>query len=124
MSGTMSINVIGQSWRVGRACPQRAGLRLTVCGGALRTGAPYLPLSLRPCASLLDPPCGTAAGGLPCMVKATTRAAFYVNAPHHRLRLEDRFLTRRDFLGRSGLGFGMLGLAAVLGPEILAAAPA
>src|SRR5213593_4206592 len=47
MSGTMSINVIGQSWRVGRACPQRAGLRLTVCGGALRTGAPYLPLSLR-----------------------------------------------------------------------------
>jgi hypothetical protein len=44
--------------------------------------------------------------------------------PHHRLRLEDRFLTRRDFLGRSGLGFGMLGLAAVLGPEILAAAPA
>jgi len=38
--------VIGQSWRVGRACPQRAGLRLTVCGGALRTGAPYLPLSL------------------------------------------------------------------------------
>src|SRR5438876_552461 len=58
------------------------------------------------------------------MVKATTRSAFYVNAPHHRLRLEDRFLTRRDFLGRSGLGFGMLGLAAVLGPEILAAAPA
>src|SRR5207249_7750998 len=38
--------VIGQSWRVGRACPQSAGLRLTVCGGALRTGAPYLPLSL------------------------------------------------------------------------------
>src|SRR5438445_765236 len=37
--------VIGQSWRVVRACPQRAGLRLTVCGGALRTGAHYLPLS-------------------------------------------------------------------------------
>src|SRR5439155_18918625 len=58
------------------------------------------------------------------MVKATTRAAFYVKARHHRLRLEDRVLARRDFLGRRGLGFGMLGLAAVLGPEILAAAPA
>src|SRR5437773_8318237 len=37
-----------RSVMAGRArWPQRAGLRLTVCGGALRTGAPYLPLSLR-----------------------------------------------------------------------------
>src|SRR5437773_10948842 len=37
-----------RSVMAGRArWPQRAGLRLTVCGGALRTGAPYLPLSPR-----------------------------------------------------------------------------
>src|SRR5439155_9515162 len=48
-NGNCARQVIGQSWRVGRACPQRAGLRLTVCGGALRTGAPYLPLSMRSC---------------------------------------------------------------------------
>src|SRR5437870_13527864 len=40
---------------------------------------------------------------------------------HHRPRLEDRFLTRRDFLCRCGLGFGMLGLAN-LAPQALAAA--
>ena len=40
-------------------------------------------------------------------------------APHHQPKLEDRFLTRRDFLGRSGMGFGMLGLAQLLGPELL-----
>src|SRR5437773_3123684 len=38
---------------------------------------------------------------------------------HHRLKLEDRFLTRRDFLCRCGMGFGMVGLANLLGPEIL-----
>ena len=42
-----------------------------------------------------------------------------MNASHHQPRLEDRFLTRRDFLGRCGMGFGMLGLANLLGPEIL-----
>ena len=41
-------------------------------------------------------------------------------APHHQPRLEDRFLTRRDFLGRCGMGFGMLGLAQLLGPRVLA----
>lgn len=39
--------------------------------------------------------------------------------PHHQPRLEDGFLTRRDFLGRCGMGFGMLGLANLLGPEIV-----
>src|SRR5439155_20385857 len=38
---------------------------------------------------------------------------------HHRPKLEDRFLTRRDFLCRCGLGFGMLGLANLLAPEML-----
>src|SRR5438309_1284684 len=41
---------------------------------------------------------------------------------HHRFRLQDRFLTRRDFLTRCGIGFGMLGLANVLGVESMAAA--
>jgi Protein of unknown function (DUF1501) len=41
---------------------------------------------------------------------------------HHAPRPEDRFLTRRDFLQRCGLGFGTLGLAALLGPEATAAA--
>lgn len=39
--------------------------------------------------------------------------------PHHQPNFEDRFLTRRDFLGRCGMGFGMLGLAQLLGPELL-----
>ena len=39
--------VIDQSWRVGRACPQRAAAHRQSQPGALRTGAPYLPLSLR-----------------------------------------------------------------------------
>ena len=34
--------------------------------------------------------------------------------PYHRLRLEDRFLTRRELLRRGGMGFGMLGLTALL----------
>src|SRR5690606_34463562 len=42
---------------------------------------------------------------------------------HHQPKLEDRFLTRRDFLRRCGMGFGLLGLAQLLGPEALAADP-
>ena len=44
-----------------------------------------------------------------------------MSAPHHQPRLEDLFLTRRDFLCRCGLGFGMLSLANLLGPQALAA---
>ena len=40
---------------------------------------------------------------------------------HHVTPLEDRFLTRRDFLTRCGIGFGMIGLANLLGPELIAA---
>ena len=43
---------------------------------------------------------------------------------HHRPKLEDRFLTRRDFLCRCGMGFGMVSLANLLGPEILDSAVA
>src|ERR1051325_2292203 len=39
----------------------------------------------------------------------------------HPFRLQDRFLTRRDFLSRCGIGFGMLGLANLLGPQSLLA---
>ncbi len=39
----------------------------------------------------------------------------------HALRPEDLFLTRRDFLQRCGIGFGALGLTAMLGPQALAA---
>lgn len=39
----------------------------------------------------------------------------------HPPRLEDLFLTRRDFLRRAGIGFGMMGLAHLLGPRALAA---
>ena len=34
---------------------------------------------------------------------------------HHAPRLEDHFLTRREFLSRCGIGFGALGLAAMTG---------
>jgi len=37
----------------------------------------------------------------------------------HSPRLEDYFVTRRQFLQRAGMGFGMLGLAALLGEEFL-----
>jgi len=36
----------------------------------------------------------------------------------HSPRLEDLFITRRQFLQRAGMGFGMLGLAALLGEEL------
>jgi hypothetical protein len=42
----------------------------------------------------------------------------------HGPRLEERFLTRRELLGRMGNGFAALGLAAVLGGEGLLGAPA
>src|SRR6266403_545991 len=44
-----------------------------------------------------------------------------MSVPHHQPRLEDLFLTRRDFLCRCGLGFGMLSLANLLGPQALGA---
>jgi hypothetical protein len=37
----------------------------------------------------------------------------------HSARMEDLFITRRQFLQRAGMGFGMLGLAALLGEEML-----
>ncbi|MBV9863714.1 MAG: DUF1501 domain-containing protein [Abitibacteriaceae bacterium] len=40
---------------------------------------------------------------------------------NHDQRLEDAFLTRREFLSRMGNGFAMLGLAGVLGTDALAA---
>ena len=39
----------------------------------------------------------------------------------HAPRLEDLFLTRRDFLQRCGVGFGALGLAAMQGPGVFGA---
>src|SRR5262245_5079654 len=43
---------------------------------------------------------------------------------HHRPRLEDMLLTRRELLARSRMGFAMLGLAGLMGSEGLLAAPA
>src|SRR5215468_4521001 len=37
----------------------------------------------------------------------------------HAPRLEDLFITRRQFLQRAGMGFGMLGLATLLGEDLL-----
>ena len=37
----------------------------------------------------------------------------------HSARLEDLFVTRRQFLQRAGMGFGALGLAALLGEDML-----
>jgi hypothetical protein len=45
-----------------------------------------------------------------------------VTAQHHKPKLEDRFLTRRDFLCRCGMGFGMVSLANLLTPEMLGTA--
>jgi hypothetical protein len=39
---------------------------------------------------------------------------------HHAPRLEDHFLTRRDFLNRCGVGFGALGFATLAGPHLFA----
>lgn len=41
-----------------------------------------------------------------------------MSKPGHAFRLEDRFLTRRDFLSRCGIGLGLLGLANVWNPGI------
>src|SRR3954462_7188093 len=38
--------------------------------------------------------------------------------PEHAARLEDLFITRRQFLQRAGMGFGALGLATLLGEEM------
>src|SRR5256885_3287702 len=35
--------------------------------------------------------------------------------PHHKPRLEDAFLTRRDFLCKCGMGMGALGFASLMG---------
>ncbi|HUC84598.1 MAG TPA: DUF1501 domain-containing protein, partial [Candidatus Acidoferrales bacterium] len=40
----------------------------------------------------------------------------------HSIRLADRFLTRRQFLQRAGMGFGALSLASLLGNELFAPA--
>src|SRR5205809_7776298 len=40
---------------------------------------------------------------------------------HHRPRIEDLFLTRRDLLRRSGMGFASLGLASLMAAEGLLA---
>jgi hypothetical protein len=40
----------------------------------------------------------------------------------HWPRLEDRLITRRQFLQHAGMGFGMLGLAALLGEQLLGSA--
>ena len=34
---------------------------------------------------------------------------------HHKPRIEDYFLTRRDFLSRCGMGLGGLSLASIMG---------
>ena len=47
-----------------------------------------------------------------------------MNTAHHRPRWEDRFLTRRDFLTRCGLGFGMLSVSNLLAPQLAGAAAA
>src|SRR5690349_8111630 len=47
-----------------------------------------------------------------------------INRPDHRPRLEDRFVTRREFLGRCGLGFGMVSLATILAPQLVGNAAA
>src|SRR5262245_22043110 len=43
---------------------------------------------------------------------------------NHEPRIEDFFLTRRELLQRATIGFGMLGLASLLGTEGLLGSPA
>jgi hypothetical protein len=43
-----------------------------------------------------------------------------MNINEHSARPEDFIITRRQFLNRFGMGFGALGLAGLLGPELLA----
>jgi hypothetical protein len=43
-----------------------------------------------------------------------------MNPSEHSARPEDLFLTRRGFLQRAGMGFGMLGLASILGDDLFA----
>ena len=43
--------------------------------------------------------------------------------PNHEPRLEDLFLTRRELLQKATIGFGMLGLASLLGTEGLLGSP-
>ena len=40
-------------------------------------------------------------------------------ASEHSARMEDHFLTRRQFLNRAGMGFGALSLAALFGEGLL-----
>ncbi len=42
---------------------------------------------------------------------------------HHKSQLEDAFLTRRDFLGRCGMGFGAMALADLMGQIGFTATP-
>lgn len=51
---------------------------------------------------------------------SSQRRCAILSTMHHKPRLEDRFLTRRDFLNRCGIGFGALGLASMVGPQLLA----
>ncbi len=44
-----------------------------------------------------------------------------MNIKEHQARPEDFAITRRQFLNRFGMGFGALGLAGLLGPELLTA---
>jgi hypothetical protein len=46
-----------------------------------------------------------------------------IPSPHHAPRIEDAFLTRRDFLRRTGMGMGMLGLSGLLQDQLFADAP-
>src|ERR1022692_2464930 len=47
-----------------------------------------------------------------------------MSVSNHKTNLADHFLTRRDFLARCGMGLGLLGLANLVGPQILGAVPA
>src|SRR5690349_856132 len=42
---------------------------------------------------------------------------------HHAPRLEDHFLTRRDFLNRCGTGLAALGFATLAGPQLFGSEP-